>query len=156
MSNNKSWIWWLVGAVIVLGAFFAWPKINNPDKEIISKWKEMDVECLTNGHTNSAQHIHPHLEIVIDGQNSYVPENIGILKSCMAELHTHDNSGKIHIETNYAGKKFALQKFFDLWGESIEKKGYNLEMTVGGLPSQEFGNLILEDNQIIVLKYTKQ
>lgn len=156
MTNNKSWLWWGIGSIVILAGLFAWPKINNPDKETIARWEGYGVECLTGGHVNPAQHIHPHLEIYIDGQRQTIPADIGVVKSCMAEMHTHDDTGKIHIESAYAGKEFSLRQFFDVWKEKIEKGGYDLEMTVDDTPSVEFGNLPLKDNQKIVLKYTKK
>ena len=155
MNNNKPKIWLGILIAIVLLGLFIWPKLNNPDNEKISKWDDLDIECLTNGHSNPAQHIHPNLEILIGGQKQIIPTDIGITKSCMAEVHTHDDSGKIHIESNRASKQFILDQFFALWGEKIEKDGYNLEMTVDNQPNSESGNLILRDNQKILLKYEK-
>lgn len=154
MENN--WVWWIVSIIIVLGALFAWPQINNPDKDKIARWEGLGVECLTNGHNNPAQHIHPQLQIIVNGQKQIIPKDIGIVKSCMAEIHTHDDAGEIHIESIYAGKQFSLQQFMDVWGESLEKDGYDLEMIVDGLPSVELGNLILLDKQQIILDYTKK
>src|SRR5437016_1935131 len=48
-----------------------------------------------------ALHIHPRLSIIVDGQKVPVPANIGIEPSgrTMAALHTHDDSGTIHVES---------------------------------------------------------
>ncbi len=142
--------------ILFLGVLFAWPKFSGPNKEVVSKWSILGVECLDNGHANLAQHIHPNLKISIDGIPKEIPANIGILANCMAEIHTHDTTGKIHIETREAGKQFTLKTFFSVWGESIEKDGYGIEMSVDGLKSGELDNLILRDDQQIILEYTKK
>ncbi len=145
--------------VIILIILFAWPRLSNSNKEErekIARWESIGVECLTNGHNNPAQHIHPQLQILVDGQKRIIPKDIGVVKSCMAEVHTHDDTGEIHIESIYAGKQFTLQQFMDVWEENLETEGYTLEMIVDGLPSTELGNLILTDKQQVILNYTKQ
>jgi hypothetical protein len=64
-----------------------------------------------------ALHIHPHLEIVIDGRQVPVPANIGIEPSgqTMAALHTHDDAGTIHVESPVV-REYTLGEFFDVWG----------------------------------------
>ncbi len=142
--------------IIILGVLFIWPKINDPNKEMIKKWSASNVECLQNEHANLAQHIHSDLTISVDGTKMEIPANVGILKNCMAEIHIHDNTGKIHIETAEIGKQFMLKTFFDIWGEKLNKDGYNLKMIVNNIPNEEWGDLILADNQQIILEYKKQ
>ncbi len=159
MNYNKSrfkiYLYFAI-LIVALGALFIWPKINDPNKEIVTKWSTLDVECLQNGHVNLAQHIHSNLTISVDGAKTEIPADIGILKNCMAEVHIHDNTGKIHIETAEAGKQFMLKTFFDVWGEKLNKDGYSLKMSVNNIPNEEGGDLILADNQQILLEYTKQ
>src|SRR5689334_3879411 len=61
-------------------------------------------------------HIHAHLDVFTDGKAVTVPAMIGILpaEKCLYWMHTHDDSGIVHIE---APKKraFSLAQFFDLW-----------------------------------------
>lgn len=60
-------------------------------------------------------HIHTHLDIFVNGQLMYVPPQIGIIPDkCIYWLHTHDETGIIHIESPVKGD-FALGQFFDLW-----------------------------------------
>ncbi|MDR5739615.1 MULTISPECIES: hypothetical protein [unclassified Caballeronia] len=63
-------------------------------------------------------HVHTHLSIVYNGQARALPANIGLPGSCNYELHTHDNTGIIHVETPY-NKVFTLGQFFDIWGEPL-------------------------------------
>jgi hypothetical protein len=89
--------------------------------------------CL--GSESLFMHIHPHLQIVINGQNVTIPGAIGIKNalpegssqwgevysggssSCFEPVHTHDSSGLIHIEspddTNYT-----LGDFFNIWNQT--------------------------------------
>lgn len=63
-------------------------------------------------------HVHSHLAIFNNGQQLALPKNIGLPGSCNYELHTHDNTGIIHIETPN-DKRFTLGQFFDIWGETL-------------------------------------
>jgi hypothetical protein len=45
-------------------------------------------------------HIHAHLSIFVNGQLMYIPPQMGIIpEKCIYWLHTHDESGIIHIES---------------------------------------------------------
>jgi hypothetical protein len=63
-------------------------------------------------------HVHAHLAIVSDGQWLALPANVGILSQCNYEMHTHDSTGIIHIETPNL-KTFTLGQFFDIWGQTL-------------------------------------
>jgi hypothetical protein len=71
------------------------------------------VGCLVNEN----YHIHSHLTIMKDGVTQRIPQQIG-LTGCAYELHTHDYSGMIHVETSTA-KTFTLGQFFSVWGEPL-------------------------------------
>jgi hypothetical protein len=153
LNNNK---WTIVGVimlVIVLGLLFAWPKMNNADNPLTEQWLAMGIDCLTGGHGPTASHIHPHLQMLINGRQQTISSDIGILRGCMAEMHTHDASGKIHVESVTTGKVFTLGQFFAIWEEKIEKDGYKLEATVDGKINTDASNLILINGQQIILNY---
>jgi hypothetical protein len=63
-------------------------------------------------------HVHAHLAIVYNGQWLTLPQHIGITSQCEYEMHTHDNTGIIHIETP-AVNNYTLGEFFDIWGEPL-------------------------------------
>src|SRR3989338_8008390 len=92
-------------AVIIV--LFAWPRLNNPNRATIAVWKDSDVDCLPS-HQNAVLHIHTGLRIFTDGKAEVIPANIGIVGGCMAELHTHEQDGVIHIESVNSGKTFTL------------------------------------------------
>jgi hypothetical protein len=73
-----------------------------------------DIEC--GPMEQFGYHIHTHLDIFVDGKNYTVPALIGITNNCFYWLHTHDQSGIIHIESPVK-KDFNLGQFFDLWNK---------------------------------------
>ena len=66
------------------------------------------------------EHIHVHLDVLVDGQVIPVPANIGIdaARRGISPLHTHDDSGVIHIESPVK-RQFSLGEFFTEWGVSL-------------------------------------
>lgn len=156
MNKNKSGL--IVGIVIavVLIALFAIPRITHPKGEAIAKWNDSGIECIDEVNVPLREHFHPHLTILVDGKMEPMLSQIGIVPGCVAEVHTHDASGTIHVESPNANKKFALQDFFTVWGQTIARSGYKLEMKVDGLVNEELGDLDLKDKQEIVLNYTKE
>ena len=77
-------------------------------------------QCL-DSHSGLAMHIHPVLDIVIRGEQVLIPANMGIDTSAcpgkMHLLHTHDTTGKLHIET-YEPMVVNLTLFFGVWNIS--------------------------------------
>jgi hypothetical protein len=62
-------------------------------------------------------HIHAQLSVYTDGKKQTVPQNVGINADTqfLASLHTHDNTGVIHMEA-VQPYKFTLGQFFTVWG----------------------------------------
>lgn len=116
-------------------------------------------------HSNIALHIHSNLDIIIDGVEFFIPNDIGISHEIMRPLHTHDSSGKIHIEAPFK-RDFTIGEFFLVWEETFssscifdncidEDKGV-LTMTVNGVGNDEFENYIMKDDDQIVIEYTSR
>ena len=118
--------------------------------------------CL-DSHNSIAMHIHPTLTIIIDGEQYPIPENAGIYTDtcpdAMHITHTHDTSGKLHVE-NYTREDVPLEVFFDVWGKHFDETGIfdhrdgTIEMTVNGTISTDYQNHILADQQDILIVYT--
>jgi hypothetical protein len=74
------------------------------------------------------EHIHVHLDVLADGQAVAVPANIGIdtARGGISPLHTHDDSGVIHIESPVK-RQFSLGELFTEWGVSLSANN------IGGL-----------------------
>jgi hypothetical protein len=108
-------------------------------------------------------HVHPVLSIYVNGKRIKVAANIGIDPDVdgmqMAGLHTHDDSGTIHVE----GLQHAtLAQFMTIWGVPLSgqrlgayhsSRNAGVRMWVDGKPSQAFGALVLADGQRIVISY---
>jgi hypothetical protein len=62
-------------------------------------------------------HIHQRMAMLVDGKFVPIPPGIGIDANgkYIAELHTHDASGIIHVESPVI-RKYTLGEFFDVWG----------------------------------------
>jgi hypothetical protein len=90
--------------IISSGASAASPSIDN-------------IQC--NSMEQAAFHIHAHLDILINGQTYAIPPQIGIIRGkCFYWLHTHDDSGIIHIESPVT-RNFTLGQFFDIWNKKF-------------------------------------
>jgi hypothetical protein len=63
-------------------------------------------------------HIHAMVSIYKDGQRLALPGNIGRPNACDYEMHTHDGSGVVHIETDKE-RNFTLAQFFAEWGQPL-------------------------------------
>jgi hypothetical protein len=77
------------------------------------------IDCLEN--MPDEYHVHTHLTIYLNGEALAVPQNIGIESGpprCFYLIHTHDHSGKLHIEAAAPGT-FTLGQFFAIWGETL-------------------------------------
>jgi hypothetical protein len=123
---------------------------------LVSTWRDTEIKCLQFGHQNLALHIHPILEIIENGEPVTVPANIGVSSTCMAEVHTHDVTGTIHVESTEPGKSFTLADFFTVWGVSIERNGAAPTIVVDGEEAVSADLVVLEDLQRIELTYETQ
>jgi hypothetical protein len=69
------------------------------------------------GSEGTALHTHEHIDVFVHGRSVTVPANIGIDRTAgfISPLHTHDQSGIIHVESATT-RAFSLGQFFDVWG----------------------------------------
>ena len=72
------------------------------------------------GSEGSTEHIHVHLDILVNGKAVTVPELVGIDETAgtISPLHTHDTSGVIHIESPQLST-FSLGQFFTEWDVTL-------------------------------------
>jgi hypothetical protein len=102
-------------------------------------------------------HFHPHLTIMIGNKQQTIPTGIGVLgDKGVLPIHTHDSSGILHVETIVPNMTFRLKDFFAIWGQTFTSTDilghqadahHKIVMTVNGVPSKAFGNLILSPDQ---------
>lgn len=129
VNKIKKWIKIGVGGLIMMfiGLTFAFAWIIAPS---------MNSSLLASASTNNngttvggiscdsmehfIMHIHVHLDIFINGKPYQVPSEIGIVSNqCIYWLHTHDDTGIIHIESPEE-RDFTLGEFFDVWGQKFD------------------------------------
>jgi hypothetical protein len=113
-----------------------------------------------------ALHEHSHLDIVVNGSTVPVPADIGFGPIVRAALHTHDQTGVVHLESNQADATFTLGEFFDVWGLRLTPTcigGYcasgdkSLRLFVDGEPYEgDPRSLRLTDQEEIVVTYGTQ
>ena len=65
-------------------------------------------------------HVHVRLTIVVNNQRIPVPPNTGIRNTCLFWLHTHDESGVVHVEAP-SKRAFVLGQFFQVWGQPLSQ-----------------------------------
>ena len=72
------------------------------------------------GSEGSVEHIHTHLDVLVDGKPVPVPANLGVdtTRGTMSPLHTHDGSGVIHVEAPVK-RQFSLGEVFSEWQVSL-------------------------------------
>ena len=73
------------------------------------------------GAEGTVLHIHQHLDLYVQGKKVTLPALIGIYdNSYITEVHVHDNSGVIHVESPVQ-KSFTLGQLFAEWGVKLTK-----------------------------------
>jgi hypothetical protein len=71
----------------------------------------------------------------------------------MAEVHTHDASGTVHVE-GVLPKEFTLSDFYAVWNKSIQREGYLLRASLNGVAVDDVPGIPLTDAADIVLTYS--
>jgi hypothetical protein len=112
-------------------------------------------------------HIHQHLDIYANGKKVTVPANIGIgpRQAFISDLHTHDVSGIMHVESP-TQRSFSLGQFFAVWGVALsascigslcETRAKQLRAWVNGRAvTADPTRIVLDEHQEIVLAYGTQ
>ena len=118
-------------------------------------------------HEGLARHDHSVLHIYLNGEERSIPENVGIntedcnqLNNNMHTVHTHDETGRLHIESNTA-IDIPLGVFFDIWGVHFNETGifdyrvnstHEIIMTIDGITNYDFDDyLLVEGAEIIII-----
>lgn len=108
-----------------------------------------DVPANTSGHIQAAglstsamtpggAHFHPHLDIRVNGKAVPVAANIGVdpATGTMSELHTHDGSGIVHIESAAKDDRYVLGQLFTEWDVRLDRTH------LGGLTADSTRSLV--------------
>ncbi len=138
---------------VVLAIFVPSQSKQDAVKRAALTTRELAMSCTTDMATTF--HIHPTLKISVDGVDEVIPAQVGIKDGCMSPLHTHDTSGKIHVESPEA-RDFTLGDFFAVWGKTLARDGFVLTVLVDGAVADYVtgpDEQVLKDDQQIVLQY---
>lgn len=132
------------------------------DADDENNWAITDI-CLDD-HNSLATHEHVQIEIVINGSKVSIGPNIGIGDpgcSGMRGIHTHDNTGKLHIETP-SPMDAPLGAFFQIWGESFSEEvimgnysdeTHEVVLTVNGEVNYLYDSYMMMDGDQIEIEY---
>lgn len=142
--------WWVLGGIIVGGGlgWFGWKVATAPVMSDEDVRRQELASCVQ--HNGVGMHIHPELTITVKGEKTEIPANTGIDSGCMRPIHTHDNSGKLHLEFKKS-RDVKLSEFFEIWGKPFDWRG--AKMTVNGQENTEFGNYVMRDHDRIEIMF---
>ncbi|MBT2490706.1 hypothetical protein J7E96_19735 [Streptomyces sp. ISL-96] len=87
------------------------------------------------GEEGNVEHIHAHLDVIVDGKPVPVPANIGIDQQAqqISPLHTHEANGVIHVESPVKAT-FSLGQFMTEWDVALTQDA------IGGLKADGGNN----------------
>lgn len=136
------------------------PPWNNSSAVLADRLQILGLSAL--GQEGSVIHIHQHLDVYVNGKKVQVPALVGIDTSSgfLTELHTHDTTGILHVESE-TKRDYVLGQFFGEWGVKLTSNCLgtycgNLKWWVDG--KRMVGNpaqLILKAHQEIVIAVGK-
>lgn len=98
------------------------------------------------GPMGMAEHYHPHLRVIVDGEDVPVPSSIGVdpASGAMSAVHTHEADGTIHIEADTVGEKFTLGQLFTQWGVDLRRT------QIGGTKATAGDTVVVTNNGVKV------
>ena len=151
------------GAIAATVIFIVLSATGNTDLIENESW-DIEETCLGR-HSSDISHTHSCLSIIINGNEQYISQNIGIQDSIcpdgMRGIHTHDDTGRLHIETP-SQISAPIGAFFNIWGEVFNSEqildnkvdsDHEIVMFVNGEINQDFENYVMLDNDVIEIHY---
>ena len=159
----------LFGGAIISTIFIVILTITGNTELIENDNWEIEETCIGgSSHSGGISHTHSTLSIFIDGDEISIPQNIGIQDSeCpdgMRGIHTHDDTGRLHIETP-SQIDAPVGAFFNIWGETfnseqifdnIANSDNEVVMRVNGVINDEFENYIMLDGDNVEIFFQEK
>ena len=159
----------LFSGAIISTVFFVILTITGNTELIENNSWEIEETCIGgSSHSSGISHTHSTLSIFIDGDEISIPQNIGIQDSeCpdgMRGIHTHDDTGRLHIETP-SQIDAPVGAFFNIWGETfnseqifdnVANSSKEVVMLVNDVINDEFENYIMLDGDKIEIFYQEK
>ena len=158
VKKIRNWIIFIALIGVIIG-FVAWI-VGGAISESRSCKTDPATEINIGGHTNLKLHIHADLRILIDGEEQFIPANIGVSPGVMRPIHTHDSSGELHIEGPCA-RDFTLGDFFSIFGREFSRQcifdkcvdNGSLKFVVDGRENFGFENYVMRDGDNLLIEY---
>jgi hypothetical protein len=111
--------------------------------------QDVDGIVKSNQMEQTVYHIHTHLQVFVDGKQMTIPYGVGIVPPLQLQqaqdgtpfvgggskfyfLHTHDESGVIHVESP-SQQQYNLGNLFDLWNQPLSSNniaGHQGQLTI--------------------------
>ncbi len=94
------------------------PPWNSGTRDLTSRLRPLGLSPLP--QEGQVLHIHQHLDLYVNARKVVLPAFVGINipKRYITEVHTHDPSGVIHVESPTA-RNFTLGQLFGEWGVKL-------------------------------------
>lgn len=158
-------VWWVTGntkpsLASVSTAEAPWPAET---EHLKSRLAAINLPALP--EEGLALHTHQQLSVFVHGKPVPVPSGIGIHEqppAFISSLHTHDETGIIHVESPTV-ETFTLGQFFDIWGVRLDSACIGAYCTDGDNTLSIFVNgeaytgdprtLELAAHEVIVIAY---
>jgi hypothetical protein len=154
--------WVAIVLVVLIGISIWWsPKAKETKIESQKEMTSREAALLCTTDMATRYHIHPELQILINGKEQVIPKGVGIEPGCMTSVHTHSTDGVIHVESPIA-KDFTLGDFFAVWQkdfsrnkiiDSVVNDNSEILVTINGERIDTYENTILRDKDKIVISY---
>lgn len=151
----------LIGIVVlVLGGLFVFTT-PSPVSETQTTRTNREIATTCDKEMAQGYHIHPTLEIIVNGENIPIPPNVGVQATCMTALHTHSPDGLIHVESPEK-RDFTLADFFAVWNKPFSKdqilnyradENHKITVKVNDQIVETFEQTVLKDKDRIVITY---
>jgi hypothetical protein len=117
-----------------------WPVNSSGSPTTSSGGSGQTINSLACAPMDENYHVHSHLSVFLDGRMLAVPAAIGIKNprfttnttwpdgfassgDCHYPLHTHDTSGRLHVESPEPAT-FTLGQVFKLWGQPLTRSNF--------------------------------
>ena len=104
-------------------------------------------------------HVHQHLDVFVNGKQVVVPAGIGIRDGFLSPLHTHDESGVIHVESTTV-RSYSLSELFAVWGVRLTRTCLadecgdgKVHLFVSGKPTTDPNRIVLSQHREIAVAF---
>ncbi|MCE9548854.1 hypothetical protein K8Q98_00410 [Candidatus Nomurabacteria bacterium] len=116
-------------------------------------WEDTEVPCILRAPSYIDVFSSAQLSIYVDGKLQQIPIEVGFSPKCVAQVHTHDDTGNLHFERTE--RPITLADFFAVAEISLSQKGYTLSITINGEDyTDRVDSYGLQNGDVIVVKYS--